>query len=131
MLWETQFFHDANVPSDSLVAAFDRVIDRVRDEPVDQATIARALVKIRSDLYANLESFGGFGRANLLASFALFDNDPSRINRLESEFAKVTPALIQQTAREYLRKGNRTVYIIKPGAADRPGDTGADGGTHR
>ena len=55
-------------------------------------------MKMRSDLYANLEQFAGFGRANLLASFALFDDDPSRINRLEEEFAKVTPALVQKTA---------------------------------
>jgi zinc protease len=122
MLWITQFFHDNNVPSDSLVAAFDRVIARVQNEPVDQATIDRALVKIRSDLYGNLESFGGFGRANILASFALFDDDPARINKLESEFAKVTPALLEQTAKEYLRKGNRTVYLIKPGAVDKTGE---------
>ena len=41
----------------------------------------------------------------------------ARINALEGEFAKVTPALLQDTAREYLRRGNRTVYVITPGAA--------------
>ncbi len=51
---------------------------------------------MRSSLYANLEQFAGFGRANLLASFALFDDDPSRINRLEEEFAKVTPEIVQK-----------------------------------
>jgi predicted Zn-dependent peptidase len=101
-----------------LIAAMDRVIERVRTRPVDRATLDRALVKVRSDLYANLESFGGFGRANLLASFALFDDDPARINRLEAEFAKMTPAQIQRTAQEYLRKTNRTVYAIKPGAKE-------------
>ena len=116
MLWIVQYFHDNDKPADSLVAAMDRVIERVRTKPVDQATLDRALVKIRSDLYANLESFAGFGRANLLASFALFDDDPSRINRLEAEFAKVTPALLQKTANEYLRKSNRTIYTIRPGA---------------
>ena len=118
MLWIAQFFHDTDKPADSLLAAVDRVVERARSRPIDRATLDRALVKIRSDLYANLESFGGFGRANLLASFALFDDDPGRINRLEAEFAKVTPALLQSTAREYLRKTNRTVYTIKPGAKD-------------
>ena len=70
---------------------------------------------MRSALYADMETFAGFGRANLLASFALFDDDPSRINQLESEFAKVTPALVQQTAHDYLRPTNRTVYTIAPG----------------
>ena len=89
--------------------------NRVRKQGLDQATLDRARVKMRSNLYANLEQFAGFGRANLLASFALFDDDPSRINRLEDEFAKVTPALVRKTAQEYLRPGNRTVYVIRPG----------------
>jgi zinc protease len=83
---------------------------------VDRATLDRALVKVRSSLYGEIEQFAGFGRANLLASFALFDDDPGRINRLEAEFAKVTPELLQQTAKEYLRPGNRTLYVITPGA---------------
>ncbi len=118
MLWIVQYFHDTDKPADSLLAAMDRVIARVQTRPVDRATLDRALVKVRSDLYANLESFGGFGRANLLASFALFDDDPDRINQLEAGFAKVTPALIQRTAREYLRTTNRTIYTIKPGAKE-------------
>ena len=47
---------------------------------------------MRSRLYAEYEQFVGFGRADLLASFALFDDDPAKINRLEDEFRKVTPA---------------------------------------
>jgi predicted Zn-dependent peptidase len=124
MLWIVSYFHDTRVPADSLIAAMDRVINRARTTPVDRETLDRALVKIRSDLYANLEQFGGFGRANLLASFALFDDDPARINRLESEFAKVTPALLQRTAQEYLRKSNRTVYTITPGAKAAPASGG-------
>ena len=117
MLWMAQFFHDATTPSDKLLAAIDTVVERIRKEGLDQATLDRARVKMRSALYADLEQFAGFGRANLLASFALFDDDPSKINRLEAEFAKVTPALVQKTASEYLRQGNRTVYAITPGKA--------------
>jgi predicted Zn-dependent peptidase len=116
MLWMSQFFHDTDVPSDRLVEGFDAAVARLRTAPVDQATLDRALLKMRSSLYAELEAFAGFGRANILASFALFDDDPGRINRLEAEFAKVTPALLQQTANESLRPGNRTVYVITPGA---------------
>jgi len=121
MLWMAQFFHDTTTPTDKLLAAIDGVIETVRKQGLDQATLDRARVKIRSDLYANLEQFAGFGRANLLASFALFDDDPSRINRLEDEFAKVTPEVVRKTAQEYLRAGNRTVYAIKPGKADTKG----------
>ena len=79
-------------------------------------------MKMRSDLYANLEEFAGFGRANLLAAFALFDDDPGKINQLEDGFEKVTPALLQKTAEEYLRPGNRTVYVVTPGKTAAQGD---------
>ena len=118
MLWMAQFFHDATTPSDTLLSGIDEVVESIRKQGLDQATLDRARVKMRSNLYANLEQFAGFGRANLLGSFALFDDDPSRINHLEEEFAKVTPALVQKTAQEYLRPGNRTVYVIRPGKAD-------------
>jgi predicted Zn-dependent peptidase len=83
---------------------------------VDQATLDRALVKMRSAFYDKIEQTGGFGKADLLASFALFDDDPARINRLEAEFRSVTPALLQKTAQEYLRPGNRTILVIEPKA---------------
>ena len=58
----------------------------------------------------------GFGRADLLASFALFDDDPARVNDIEKEFRKVTPELVKKTAQEYLRPTNRTILIIDPKA---------------
>ena len=118
MLWLLQIFHDTGTPSSKLVGALDAVVARLLTAPLEEAALERARVKMRSDLYANIETFAGFGRANLLASFALFDDDPARINRLEAEFAKVTPALLRETAREYLRTGNRTIYTIEPGKVE-------------
>jgi predicted Zn-dependent peptidase len=60
----------------------------------------------------------GFGRADLLSSFALFDDNPGRINDIENQLRKVTPELIQKTAAEYLRPTNRTVLIVEPKAAE-------------
>ena len=91
----------------------------VQAKPVEQATLDRAIVKLRSGFYDTLTQLNGFGRADLLASFALFDDKPERINTLEAEFRKVTPELLQKTAREYLRKTNRTVLIIEPAAAGK------------
>lgn len=125
MLWELQTFHDTTTSSDQVLAAIDTVVTRVQTQPLDAASMARALVKMRSSLYADVESFAGFGRANLLASFALFDDAPQRINDLEKGFAAVTPALLQKTAQEYLRPGNRTVYAIKPGKTDAAASAGA------
>lgn len=57
------------------------------------------------------------GLVDLLASFALFDGNPERVNTLEQEIAGVTPELIRKTAREYLRSTNRSVITLKPGTA--------------
>jgi zinc protease len=95
--------------------AIDSVITDMQARPVDRATLDLALVKMRSWLYSNVES--GFGRADLLATFALFDDDPDKINRIEDELRKVTPELIMRTAREYLRTTNRTVLRIETGPA--------------
>ncbi len=119
-LWTSYLYHDKDKTSEQILAVFDAEIERVRTTPVDQATLDRALVKTRSDLYDKMEQFGGFGKADLLATLALFDDDPARINQLEAEFRKVTPALIQKTAREYLRPDNRTILVIEPGAGVEP-----------
>jgi predicted Zn-dependent peptidase len=128
MLWLASMFHDTNVPADDLLKASDTVIERVRTQPVDEATMERLRTKMRSDLYDQIEQLFGFGRADLLASFALFDDDPSRINTLEAEFRKVTPAILQRTAQEYLRSTNRTILTIEPKPA-APAAATTQGGT--
>ena len=35
-----------------------------------------------------MTQFGGFGRADLLASYALFDDKPDNINQIEANFQK-------------------------------------------
>jgi len=114
MLWMASLLHDKSVSADDIVQAWDEVIDDVIAKPVDRATLDRALVKLRSSFYDEVSGFFGFGRADLLASFALFDDDPARINTLEDEFRKVTPELLQKTAAEFLRAENRTILIIEP-----------------
>jgi zinc protease len=114
MLMTTSLIHDADKSADSILASVDAVIEELRTRPVDAATLERARIKARSSLYSYMESLGGFGRADLLAAFALFDSDPARINRIEGELAKVTPELIMRTAQEYLRPTNRTILTIEP-----------------
>ncbi len=114
MLYTASLFHDQTKSADSIMAAVDQVIEQLRTTPVDQATLDRARVKARSSFYSTLEALVGFGRADLLAVFALFDDDPEKINRVEGEMMKVTPELIMSTAREYLRSTNRTVLTVEP-----------------
>ncbi len=116
ILWTAYLFYDNNVSADTILKVIDGVIEDLRTNKIDEATMKRAMIKMRSGFYNDLDDYYGFGLANLLACFALFDNDPARINELEKNFRTVTPDLILKTAQEYLRPTNQTVLIIEPQA---------------
>jgi zinc protease len=59
-----------------------------------------------------------------MASFSLFDDNPALINNLEHDLRRVTPELIEKTAKEYLRPTNRTVLVLEAGAASKAQGTG-------
>ncbi|MFT4055798.1 MAG: pitrilysin family protein [Novosphingobium sp.] len=117
MLWSAFLIHGPEVTDDAILADIDAVVKDLQDNLVTPAELARAKTKARSEIYDTVGDGYRFGLVNLLASFALFDDDPGRINRMEVEIEKVTPDLIRKTAREYLRSTNRTVISLKPGAA--------------
>jgi predicted Zn-dependent peptidase len=116
MNWIAYLFHDASVTNAQILEAIDSVVESLRTKPVDASTLELARTKLRSDFYDNLGDSNGLGKADLLASFALFDDNPARINDVEKEIAKVTPQLLQQTAAEYLRPTNRTIVTRVPKA---------------
>jgi predicted Zn-dependent peptidase len=116
MLWMCDLIHDGGISPDSIISQVDNSIGEL--ENISQEELNLAIVKMRSNLYDNLGQLSGFGTADLLASFALFDDDPSRINTLEEEFRKITPEIVKQTAKEFLRPGNRTILIIDPKATN-------------
>jgi predicted Zn-dependent peptidase len=118
MLLVAEVKYDPSTKAETVLEAMDVAIQPLRDKPVDQQTLERARVKLRSSLYDTMGQFGGFGLMDLLASFALFDDDPGRINLLVGEFDKVTPELIQKTAQEYLRPTNRTIVEVQPAGKD-------------
>jgi zinc protease len=118
MILSTDLTFDASTKPVTVLEAIDTVVEPLRSKPVDQKMLDRSLVKLRSSLYDTMGQFGGFGLMDLLASFALFDDDPSRVNSLDAEFRKVTPEIVQKTAQEYLRTGNRTVVIVEPAPKD-------------
>ena len=119
MLWTASLIHDATAKPDQILAAADPVIDSLREKPVTKEQIDRALVKLRAQFYKDMTQFGGLGRADLMASFSLFNDNPALINNLERDLRQVTPELIEKTAKEYLRSTNRTVLVLEAGAAEK------------
>ena len=121
MLLSANLTFDTTTKPETVLSAIDSVVEPLRSKPVDQKNLDRALVKLRSDLYDTMGEFSGFGLMDLLASFAMFDDDPGRVNSLVSEFRRVTPEILQKTAQEYLRPTNRTVVLLEPGQAAAAG----------
>lgn len=117
MLWMYDFTYDKDTSREQVLTAIDEVMGGLKTD-IDQETIDRATVKIRSQLYDELGGFVGLGRADLLATFALFDDNPQRINSLEDEFRKVTPEIIKRTIDTYLTKNNRTILTVNSLLAD-------------
>ena len=78
MLFIANLMYDPSTKPDDIISAIDGVIEPLRTKPVDQKTLDRALVKARSDLYDTFGTQGGFGLMDILASFALFDDDPAK-----------------------------------------------------
>jgi predicted Zn-dependent peptidase len=113
-------FYDKEKSPDEILKVIDAEVEKLRNAPVDKETYDRALVKMRSNFYDTLEGLAGFGRADLLASFSLFYDDPSMINKVEDKIRAVTPELLQKTAREYLAPTNRTVLLVEAKGEAKP-----------
>lgn len=117
MIWAAFMIHGAEHSADTIIADLDEIIKDLQTNLVSEEEFARAKTKNRSALYNTLGDGNRIGLADLLAVMALFDDDPSRINKLESEFDVVTPELIRKTAQDYLRPTNRSVVVLKPASA--------------
>src|SRR5262249_223500 len=82
----------------------DKVISAVQEHGVTEEELRQAKVNFRSSFLESLEGgiIPGFGRSDLLAALALYDDDPNRINTILGELDKVTAADVQQAAKRYL-----------------------------
>ena len=117
MIWMYDFTYDNETSREEILSAIDEVMTNLK-ENITQKTVDQALVKLRSQLYDDIGGTFGLGRADLLCSFALFDDNPERINTLEDEFKKITPEIVKKTIDEYLINTNRTILTVNPLLAD-------------
>jgi predicted Zn-dependent peptidase len=116
MLWTSNLIYDSTISADSIIHQYDLAVADLAKN-ISNEDLQLAIVKTRSDLYDRMGGNFGIGKVGLLACFALFDDNPNRINTLESEFKKVTPELVRKTVQTYLSPENRTILIIQPKAS--------------
>jgi zinc protease len=84
----------------------DKVINAVQEHGISAEELQQAKVNFRSLFLENLEA--GFGRSDLLAALALYDDNPNRINTILTDLDRVTAADVQAVAKKYLVPSNRT-----------------------
>jgi zinc protease len=119
------YLNDKNATQ--VLDAIEAVLAEIRSKGVSEAELAQAKTALRSSFLEDME--GGFmprfGRANLLAAFALFDDDPKRINTILDELDKVTVADVKAAAERWFVPTNRTSIDSRPAAKPTAGQGGA------
>ena len=87
-------------------------LDKVKQTPPADWEIEKARSSARRSLVSSLQS--SLQRAILLSQYALYYNDPARINTRAQKIAEVTAADVQRVARKYLTPENRSVVVTTP-----------------
>jgi zinc protease len=114
MLYTFRVDYRPELKGADVLKVVDKVINAVQEHGITEEELKQAKVNFRSSFLENLESGGGFGRADLLAALALYDDDPNRINTILGDLDKVTTADVQQAAKKYLAPANRTSIDRRP-----------------
>jgi predicted Zn-dependent peptidase len=95
-----------NASEQTIVAAYDAVIEDLAKNGPSAADLQRIRAKMRSDWYDQLEI--PITRASALSHAVLFDGNAAVVSRVPVEIESVTARDVQNFARKYLVKTNRT-----------------------
>src|SRR5215510_10591697 len=116
MLYTFRVDYRPDTKGADVMKVVDKVINAVQEHGVTEEELQQAKVNFRSQFLENIEGgfIPGFGRADLLAALALYDDNPQRINTILSDLDKVTAAEVRAAARKWLVPGNRTVIDRVP-----------------
>ena len=114
MLYTFRVDYRPDLKGADVLKVVDKVINAVQEHGITEEELKQAKVNFRSSFLDSLEAGSGFGRADLLAALALYDDDPNRINTILADLEKVTLAEVQQAAKKYLVPSNRTSIDRRP-----------------
>jgi predicted Zn-dependent peptidase len=109
------------VSASRLEAAVAAELERLHDEGVTEAELARASALIETAFVSAMQSAGD--RADRLSQFATYFGDPSLVNDETRRYAEVTAADVNAFAREYLGEDNRLSLMYVPRAQAAAGGT--------
>jgi zinc protease len=106
MLLTSRTTYKTGHTADEILKEVDAITADVREHGITKKELADAKVRFRANWYDQLETT--MGRANHLATFALFRDDPSLINKVAAVYEAVTLEQVQEAAKKYLIAENRT-----------------------
>jgi zinc protease len=105
--------------AEQALAAYDAVLEAVRQEGIEPGELDEVKVKFRSDYIASLEGGHGgyiprYGLMHYLACFTLFDGDPGLVNSILDGFLAVSREQVRDVAQKYLDPARRAIVIRRP-----------------
>jgi len=120
MLYTFRVDYRPDLTGADVLKEIDAIVADVQEKGITDEELRQVKVNFRSSFFDILEggAIPGFGRSDLLAAFALYDDDPNKINTILRELDTVTTAEVQQAARKYLVPSNRTSIDRRPESGD-------------
>jgi predicted Zn-dependent peptidase len=100
-----------DVKSSDLEKAISAEIDKLLKEGVTKDELQKAKNQKLMSFYHTLETISG--KANMVGTYELFFDDYQKLFSAPEDYSKVTSEEIQQVARKYLVRENRTVGILQ------------------
>jgi len=126
----TRIMHKPEHSAEETIAAYDAVLDDVKQDGISEDELAQLKIKFRSDYYSMIEGgHGGYiprhGLMHCLACFTLFDNEPQLVNSVLNRFLDLAPARVQEVAQKYLAPSLRSVVLRQRLRSNGSGGEGA------
>ena len=95
MLYAFRVDYRPDLKGVDVLKVVDKVIAAVQEHGITEDELKQAKVNMRSGFLDILESGSGFGRSDLLAALALYDDNPNRINSILADLDRITAADVQ------------------------------------
>lgn len=112
MLMVSRTTYKAGHTGAEILKEVDVIVRNIQEHGVTKRELDDAKARFRANFYDQLESTSE--KANLLASFALFHDNPERISKVVPACEAVTAGQVQAAARKYLTPENRTAIDHVP-----------------
>lgn len=96
----------------SVETVLNSEVEKIIQNGVTQEEVDKAIRANRVALAGSYRT--SLARATALSLYAVYFNDPNRVNTLAENLSKVTAQDVQAAAKKYLTKNNRSVVVVEP-----------------